>query len=88
MAASKIKKEADDKLHYKKEALLEEYQTTFVLMTTVVGGVVLFALAYFFVMIVYLGGWSHTKHTPFVEQFGDRIEIEYDGKKLPIYQQQ
>lgn len=74
-----------DKLHYDKEALLAEYRSTFSMFITAlalaVGGAVLF----FFVFIVYLGGWSHTKAEPFVEQFGSRIEYEYKGTKLPEF---
>ena len=79
------KKKSSTALHYDKEALLADYQQTFGIMVKAVWGVVIFALIYFFIMAVYLGGWSHTKHDPFVEQFGDRVEIDYDGLKTPIY---
>lgn len=74
-------------LHYDKEALLREYDGTYDMfmkaLAFIIGGV----LIYFFVFVVYLGGTSHTKHAPFVEKFGDRIDYsgEYEGLKLPIY---
>ncbi|NBV54600.1 MAG: hypothetical protein EBR79_02675 [Proteobacteria bacterium] len=73
-------------LHYDKQKLLKDYTTTFALMmaTMVIG--VAGALAYFFGLITYLGGWSHSKSTPFVNTFADRITLEYQGTKLPMYQ--
>ena len=72
-------------LHYDKEALLKEYRNTYVMfikaLMICVGGAVLA----FFAFIVYLGGWSHTKAEPFVNAFGDRIDYEYVGTKLPIF---
>lgn len=75
------------KLHYSKDALLKDYNQTFHAMVIAVGLVVVFALAYFFIMAMYLGGWSHGKYKPFVERFGGeqgRVEIDYNGLKLPI----
>lgn len=74
-------------LHYDKAALLNEYDDTYNMfmkaLAFIIGGV----LVYFFIFVVYLGGISHTKHTPFVKHFGDRIDysVEYEGLKLPIY---
>lgn len=88
MATQKKKtpvKKNSSSLHYDKDALLKDYEQTFSIMVKAVGAVVALALIYFFVMAVYLGGWSHTKHDPFVERFGDRVEIDYDGLKTPIY---
>lgn len=85
-AAPKTAARADG-LHYDKEALLREYDSTYNVfmkgLAFIIGGV----LIYFFIFIVYLGGTSHTKHDTFVEHFGDRIDysVEYEGLKLPIY---
>lgn len=74
-----------DKLHYDKDALLADYRATFAMfikaLAIAVGGV----LVYFFILIVYLGGWSHTKAEPFIKQFGSRVEYEYTGTKLPQF---
>jgi len=47
---------------------------------------------FMFFMIVLLGVMGHTKHKPSFEKFeadtepfGKRIDLEYKGKKLPIY---
>jgi hypothetical protein len=90
MATKKTAKKATPKatsrkLHYDKEALLEEYKHTYKVALIGVSIVIGFALLYFFGVATYLGGWSHNKHAPFVEQFGDEIQIEYEGLKLPIY---
>lgn len=93
MAASKTtkkkaapKKAAADKLHYDKEALLEDYNSVFSYMMKGMGIFLGATLIYFLVYIVYLGEESHTPPGPFVEQFGDRIDIEYEGKKIPLYE--
>lgn len=76
----------EEKLHYNKGALIKEYQGTFgllgVMLLVGIGG----ALVYFFGLAVYLGGWSHTKAAPYVEEFADRIQYEYKGTKLPMYE--
>lgn len=75
-------------LHYDKAAVLKEYSLTFDVMmkATVlsIGGILL----YFFIMITFLGGFSHEKTDSFVEKFSDRIDLGagYDGLKLPMYQ--
>jgi hypothetical protein len=44
------------------------------------------ALVYFFGMVVYLGGWSHTKAEGFVKEFPTIAqEYGYKGLKLPEY---
>ena len=82
--ATKTKKA--DKLHYDKEALHKDYTEVYNLSIKAVGAIILLGVGYFFIMVTFLGGSWHTKHEPFVEQFGDRVEIEYDGKKLPIHE--
>ena len=79
---------AAPKLHYDKAALLADYQSTFHIFMKALAICVGSVLLYFLVFVVYLGGYSHTPHTPAFEQFKDRFEIEYDGLKLPFYPQQ
>lgn len=76
------------KLHYDKEKLLADYSKTFDIMTKGLAIIIGVILIYFFIFIVYLGGWSHTPTKPFVDQFGDRIGIDYEGKKIPLYEGQ
>lgn len=81
-----IKKSSEPTLHYDKNALLEEYQNTYRIALWTVGSIIGFALLYFFVLATYLGGWAHTKHEPFFKKFGEDVDIEYDGLKLPMYE--
>ena len=78
-------KKKNEKLHYDKEALEKEYTQTYAMFMKVmvigIGG----AVAFFFGMIVYLGGWSHTPHKEFFDTFKDRFTVEYEGTKLPMY---
>lgn len=84
--SGKAKAHTEHKLHYDKEALLAEYEATHGLMGKALFILVGGALLYFFIMITFLGN-TNTKHEDFVKQFGDRITIEYEGKKLPIYEE-
>lgn len=86
MAGKTTKKKASSKLHYDKEALMKDYNFTFAFMLKGMAIFVAIILMYFLLIAVYLGDASHTPPEPFVEQFGDRIDIEYDGKKLPMYE--
>ncbi|KAB8151227.1 hypothetical protein EZY14_019615 [Kordia sp. TARA_039_SRF] len=72
------------KLHYDKDALVQEYKKTLTVMAIATGAVVAFALVYFFIMAVYLGEKSHTKYEPYFETFemDGRIEGSYEGLKL------
>lgn len=72
-------------LHYDKEALVAEYQKTFGLFISALFICVAGVLLYFFIFVVYLGGWSHNHAKPFVEEFGSRVEYEYHGTKLPMF---
>ncbi len=83
---SSSKAHAAPKLHYNKEALITEYENTHSLIVKALAAMIGCALVYFFVMMVFVGETNPT-HEDFVKQFGDRITIEYDGKKLPIYEQ-
>jgi len=80
------KAHAAPKLHYNKEALIEEYEATHGLIGKALAIMIGCALVYFFVMMTFIGN-TNTTHEDFVKQFGDRITIEYDGKKLPVYEQ-
>lgn len=77
---------SETKLHYNKKALLDDYQATYgIFMKTLmigIGG----ALVYFFIFVVYLGGWSHTPAADYVHTFGSRIQYDYSGQKLPMYE--
>ncbi len=72
-------------LHYDKQALLQDYQSTFnIFMKALmvgVGG----ALVYFFIFVVYLGGWSHTKSADYAKEFNGRYPQDYTGLKLPEF---
>lgn len=84
-AASKAAAHAEPKLHYNKQALLADYTQTykvFMLMLAIgIGG----ALVYFFILMVYLGGWGQTRGTDYVREFGERIQYDYKGLRLPEY---
>lgn len=69
--------------HYSVSKLEKEYSETYGLMIKVGGVVILLGLCYFFAMITYLGDTGQTKHAPFVKQFGDDVEIEYSGTRIP-----
>ena len=86
MAGKTTKKKAEPKLHYDKAALLKDYNETFVLIMKGMGVFVAIILVYFLVTAVYLGDKAHTPSQPFVDQFGDRIDIDYEGKKIPMYE--
>lgn len=71
-----------DHLHYDKKELQKEYANTFALVMKV-GMIAIAGVGiYFFLLMAYLGGWSHSKHAPFEKQFGERIQIDYSGLKL------
>jgi uncharacterized sodium:solute symporter family permease YidK len=86
MATKKTNKPA--KLHYDKEALLQEYKNTFKIALWTVSAIIAFALLYFFVLATYLGGWGHTKHEPFHTRYSEEIDMDYDGLKLPMYKEE
>ncbi len=75
-----------DNLHYNKAELEKDYTNTYHMFMKAGAIGVVGAIIYFFAMVVYLGGWSHTHSDDFVRDFGDRITIEYGGKKLPMFE--
>lgn len=74
-----------DKLHYNKQALVEGYRSTFGWFIPALAGSIACALAFFFWVMVYGGAHGHTPGKPFVDDFSDRITIEYKGTRLPMY---
>lgn len=84
-SASKHAAPAADNLHYSKADLHADYTQTygvFMKMLAIgIGG----ALIYFFILIVYLGGWGHTRGDDYVRAFGERIQYDYKGLRLPEY---
>lgn len=74
-----------DKRHYDTDKLHKDYKEVYNLMMKVtmygVGG----ALVYFFIFIVYLGGFSHTKSEDYVSTFNERYPQDYKGLKLPEF---
>lgn len=80
------------KLHYDKDELIKDYQNVFAI---VLKGMAIFfgvVLIYFLIFIALLGDKGHTPHGEFFDHFtkdegpyGTRVVIEYEGKKLPAY---
>jgi hypothetical protein len=74
-----------DKRHYNTDDLHKDYKQAYGLMMKVTMFGVVGALVYFFVFIVYLGGWGHTPSTDYAETFNDRYPQDYKGLKLPEF---
>lgn len=72
-------------LHYSREDLHADYQQTFRMFMRMLAIGILGALAYFFVMIIYLGAFGHTPTDDYVREFGTRIQYEYKGMHMPEY---
>jgi len=77
---------AEPKLHYNKQKLEQHYSSTFSMFMKALAVGVVGAVIYFFGAIVFLGGWGHTKTQPYVQEFSDRINYQYSGTKLPMYE--
>jgi hypothetical protein len=75
----------DDGLHYDKEALLAGYRSTFGILIKALFICVGLVLVYFFLFVVYLGMYGQNPAAPMVKEFGDRIQYEYKGTKLPMF---
>lgn len=75
----------EPKLHYNKKELLADYTQTYSVFMKMLAIGIGGALVYFFILIVYLGGWGHTRGTDYVREFGDRIQYDYKGLRLPEY---
>src|SRR5262245_29865758 len=73
-------------LHYDKNKVLKGYRQTFSMFMKAliigVGG----AVVYFFGVIIYLGLYGHTHTDNYVQEFGSRIQYDYKGTKLPMYE--
>jgi len=80
------KHHASGELHYDKNKVLKGYQQTFSMFMKAliigVGG----AVIYFFGVLIYLGLYGHTHTDSYVQEFGSRIQYEYKGTKLPMYE--
>ena len=83
--AAKAAAHADPKLHYNKEELHADYTQTYGIFMKMLAVGIGGALVYFFILIVYLGGWGHTPGDDYVREFGDRIQYDYKGLRLPQY---
>ena len=83
--AKRTPKKTTTKLHYNKAALLKDYEDTFQISMKALGACVALALVFFIALITYLGGWSHEPHKDKYDTFKDRFTIEYEGTKLPYY---
>lgn len=74
-----------DKRHYNTDDLHKDYKQAYGLMMKVTMFGVVGALIYFFVFIVYLGGWGHTPSSDYAKTFNDRYPQDYKGLKLPEF---
>lgn len=72
-------------LHYSREDLHDDYTKTFAVFMRMLAIGVLGALVYFFIMIIYLGAFGHTKTDDYVREFGTRVQYDYKGLRLPEY---
>ena len=77
-----------DKLHYNMAEVEADYRATYSMFMKAAAVGIVGAVIYFFVLAVYLGFAGHTHSTPFVQTFAadQRIEIDYTGKKLPMFE--
>lgn len=75
-----------EKRHYSMDKLLADYTSTYSMFMGALAIAIGAVLIYFFLFVVYLGGWSHNPHHEAHEQFKDRFEIDYKGTKLPAYE--
>lgn len=72
-------------LHYNKQSVHEDYAATFRMFMVALAIGVLGAVIYFFGMVIFLGGWGHTKTDDYIREFGTRIQYDYKGTRLPEY---
>ncbi len=77
-----------DKLHYDMQAVEKDYTATYRMFMKAGAIGIVGAVLYFFALAVYLGGWSHTHSDDFVRDFATdgRVEIDYKGTKLPMFE--
>ena len=80
------------KRHYDQTAFEADRQNVFNLSLKGLGIFFAIVFTFMFAMIVLLGAIGHTRHTPSFEKFeadsepfGQRVDLEYKGKKLPMY---
>ncbi len=79
---------SDKQFHYDMQAVEKDYVQTYSMFMKAGAVGVVGAVIYFFVLAVYLGGWGHTHSDDFVRDFvaDGRIEIDYKGTKLPMFE--
>jgi hypothetical protein len=74
--------------HYDMAEVERDYRRTYSMLMKAAAVGVVGAVLYFFALAIYLGGFSHTHSDDFVRDFvaDGRIELEYDGTKLPMFE--
>lgn len=72
-------------LHYDMDELVAHYRASFSVFMKSLFVCTVLVLIYFFVFVVYLGARGQTPSEPMVKEFGDRIQYEYKGTKLPMF---
>jgi hypothetical protein len=77
-----------DKLHYSMAEVEKDYSATYSMFMKAAAVGIVGAIVYFFALAVFLGGWGHTHSDAFVRDFvaDGRIEPEYKGTKLPMFE--
>jgi hypothetical protein len=77
-----------NKLHYNMHEVEKDYTATYGMFMKAGAIGIVGAVIYFFALAVYLGGWGHTHSDEFVRDFAadGRIELDYKGTKLPMYE--
>jgi hypothetical protein len=77
-----------DKLHYSMAEVEKDYAATYSMFMKAAAIGIVGAIVYFFVLAIFLGGWGHTHSDDFVRTFAadGRIEAEYAGTKLPMFE--
>ena len=77
-----------DKLHYSMAEVEKDYSATYSMFMKAAAIGIVGAIIYFFALAVFLGGWGHTHSDAFVRDFvaDGRIEPEYKGTKLPMFE--
>ena len=77
-----------EKLHYSMAEVEKDYTETYGMFMKAAAVGIVGAILYFFALAVFLGGWGHTPTKDFVRDFvaDGRIEPEYAGTKLPMYE--
>lgn len=77
-----------DKLHYSMAEVEKDYSATYSMFMKAAAVGIVGAILYFFALAVFLGGWGHTHSDEYVRTFvaDGRLEPEYSGTKLPMFE--